>query len=44
MFYFSLIDFSGREFKFYNILDNIIIYIVKLLNKVVGIIIDIFRF
>lgn len=44
MFYFSSIDFSGREFKPYNILDNIIIYIAKPLNKAAGIIIDISRF
>lgn len=27
MFYLSSIDFSGREFKPYNISDNVIIYI-----------------
>lgn len=41
MFYFSSIDFSGREFKPYNISDNIIIYIAKPLNKAAGIIINI---
>lgn len=44
MFYFSSIDFSGREFKPYNISDNIIIYIAKPLNKAAGIIINISRF
>lgn len=44
MFYSSSIDFSGREFKPYNISDNIIIYIAKPLNKAAGIIINISTF